>query len=94
MSAITDLPVELFFNKIFSYLPATDILSLGCTNQFFATIVTDEPFWHKRIREDFNFTGSDTARQSGWKFLYRRLSNMALYVWGCVSRRDRVHRVR
>ncbi|KAI0794449.1 RCC1/BLIP-II [Fomes fomentarius] len=82
MSAITDLPVELFFGKIFSYLPVTDILSLGCTNRFLATIVADEPFWHKRIQEDFNFTGSDTARQSGWKFLYRRLSNMALYVWG------------
>ncbi len=64
-AAITDLPKELFFNKIFNYLPVTDILSLGCTNQFFATVVTDEPFWHKRIREDDNFTGSDTARQGG-----------------------------
>lgn len=94
MSAITELPKELFFDEIFSYLPVTDILSLGCTNQFFATVVADEPFWHKRIQEDFNFTGSDTARQSGWKFLYRRLSNPTLYVWGCVSRRDRIHRVR
>lgn len=87
MAVITDLPAELFFDGLFTYLSVPDILHLGCTNRFFANIVADEPFWHQRIQEDFNFSGSDTARRGGWKFLYMRLSNPSLYVWGCVLHR-------
>ncbi|KAI0730903.1 RCC1/BLIP-II [Earliella scabrosa] len=82
MPTITDLPVELFVDSIFDYLPVDAILSLGCTNRFFAQIAADEPFWHRRIQQDFNFSGADTARHEGWKFLYRRLANPKLYVWG------------
>ena len=85
MPTITDLPIELFVDSIFDYLPVDAILSLGCTNRFFAQIAADEPFWHRRIQQDFNFSGADTARHEGWKFLYRRLANPKLYVWGYVS---------
>ncbi|RPD64104.1 RCC1/BLIP-II [Lentinus tigrinus ALCF2SS1-7] len=82
MPGITDLPVELFFDQILNYLPVRDILTLGCTNRFFRSVVADEIFWHRRIQEDFNFSGSDTARQTGWKTIYKRLSNSHVYVWG------------
>ncbi len=77
--------MELFFDQIFDYLPVRDILNLGCTNRFFSSVVSDEIFWHRRIQEDFNFSGSDTARKTGWKIIYKRLSNSHVYVWGYVS---------
>ena len=82
LASITDLPVELFLDGIFPYLPVSDILHLGQTNRFFNSLSEDEAYWHRRIQEDFNFSGSDTARRSGWKFLYKRLSDPHLYVWG------------
>ncbi|KAI0640774.1 RCC1/BLIP-II [Trametes meyenii] len=81
-AAMTDLPVELFFDGIFPYLPILDLLHLGSTNRFLNRISNDEAYWHRRIQEDFNFSGSDTARRTGWKFLYKRLSHPGLYVWG------------
>ncbi|KAI8985750.1 RCC1/BLIP-II [Trametes punicea] len=80
--SLTDLPVELFLDGIFPYLPVADLLRLGSTNRFFNTLTNDEAYWHRRLQEDFNFSGSDTARKSGWKFLYKRLSDPYLYVWG------------
>ena len=76
--------MELFVDQIFDYLPVREILNLGCTNRFFSSVVADDIFWHRRIQEDFNFSGSDTARQTGWKTIYKRLSNSHVYVWGFV----------
>ncbi|KAI0676091.1 RCC1/BLIP-II [Trametes maxima] len=81
-AVITDLPAELFLDGIFPYLPILDLLHLGSTNHFLNRISNDEAYWHRRIQEDFNFSGSDTARRTGWKFLYKRLSHPELYVWG------------
>ena len=86
MPGIADVPVELFVDGIFDYLPVQNLLSFGATNRFFHTIVNDESLWHKRIQQDFNFSGAETARHTGWKFLYKRLSNPTVYVWGYVSR--------
>ncbi|KAI9060932.1 RCC1/BLIP-II [Trametes sanguinea] len=80
--SLTDLPVELFLDGIFPCLPVPDLLHLGSTNRFFNDLTNDEAYWHRRIQEDFNFSGSDTARKTGWKFLYKRLSNPHVYVWG------------
>ena len=85
MSGLPDLPVELFYDNIFPHLHARDILALGSINRFFHTVSEDDAHWHQRIRTDFNFPSFDTARETGWKFLYQRLSDPKLYVWGCVS---------
>ncbi|KAF5350218.1 hypothetical protein D9758_007798 [Tetrapyrgos nigripes] len=42
--------------------------------QFFATLCSDETFWKRKLQDDFNFSGAQTARTSGWKFIYQRLS--------------------
>lgn len=59
-----------------------DVFSLGCTNKFFALITTDDTLWKRRLAVDYNFTGSETARTSGWKFIYKRLRNPRVFVWG------------
>ena len=81
-SHITDLPVELFLDNILLLLPVPDLLNLGRANIHFAQLTSDETFWHRKLQEDFNFTGSETARKNGWKFLYSRLSHPHVFVWG------------
>ena len=81
---ITDIPVKILTNNILPFCEAKDVLSLGCTNKLFSLITTDDMFWKKRLVVDYNFTGSETARTSGWKFIYQKLRNPRVFVWGCV----------
>jgi len=78
------MPVELLIDNILPFCEAKDVFSLGCTNKFFALITTDDMFWKRKLVVDYNFTGSETARTSGWKFIYQRLRNPRVFVWGYV----------
>ncbi|KAK7056409.1 hypothetical protein VNI00_002964 [Paramarasmius palmivorus] len=82
MPGITDLPVELHLDVLLPMLPLEDLLNLGSTNRFFATLCNDETFWKRKIQADFNFSGAGTARTAGWKFIYRRLRKPRVFVWG------------
>src|ERR1700761_5031313 len=82
---ITAIPVEVFLDNLLPFSPTRDVLSLGSTNKFFAAICADETFWKRRCQEDFNFTSQETARQSGWKNLYRGLNRPKIFVWGFVT---------
>ena len=79
-----DLPTGLLTNRILPFCEGRDMLSLGCTNKFFALIMSDDAFWRRRLAVDYNFTGSETNRTSGWKFIYLRLGKPRLFAWGCV----------
>ena len=81
---IRDLPVKLLTNEILPFCEVRDMLSLGCTNRFFALIMNDDVFWRQKLAIDYNFTGSETNRTSGWKFIYLRLGKPRLFTWGCV----------
>ncbi|CAL1714557.1 unnamed protein product [Somion occarium] len=85
MPSIKDIPAEIFLDNLLLMLPVPDILRLGCTNRFFYLLTNDEPFWHQRLQQDFNFPSSDTARTTGWKFIYKRLTNPKVYLWGHAS---------
>ena len=80
---VTDIPVGLFINRILPLCEVKDVLSLGCTNKFFALVVNDDMLWRRRLVVDCSFTGSKTVRMNGWKFLYQRL-NPRVFIWGCV----------
>ena len=82
---LTDIPVEVFLDNLLPYAAVRDVLSLGSTNKSFAAICADETFWKRRCQEDFNFTSQETARQSGWKNLYRGLNHPKIFVWGFVT---------
>ncbi|SRR5229473_49258 len=81
---IADIPVEVFLDNLLPLAEVGDVLSLGSTNKFFAAVCADETFWRRRCQADFNFTGRETARQSGWKNLYRGLRRPRIFVWGSV----------
>ena len=83
-TGIADIPVELLLDNILPFCEAKDVLSLGCTNKLFALVTTDDMLWKRKLVVDYNFTGSETARTSGWKFIYQRLRNPRVFVWGCV----------
>ena len=78
---VSDIPVEVWLDNILESLSLPDLLNLGCTNLFFYLLPSDEPFWHRKLQQEYNFSGSDTARQTGWKFIYRRLRNPQVFVW-------------
>ena len=82
---IMDIPVRILIDNILPYCAVKDAVSLGCTNKFFALIATDETFWKRKLAVDYNFPVLQTARASGWKFLYQRLRNPRVFVWGCVT---------
>jgi len=83
-TGIADIPVELLIDNILPFCEAKDVFSLGCTNKFFALVTTDDMLWKRRLAVDYNFTGSETARTSGWKFIYQRLRKPRVFVWGYV----------
>ena len=81
---ITDLPVRLLTDRILPFCKVRDMLSLGCANKFFALILSDGVFWRRRLAIDYNFTGSETNRTTGWKLIYLRLEKPRLFAWGYV----------
>ncbi|KAI6041247.1 regulator of chromosome condensation 1/beta-lactamase-inhibitor protein II [Pisolithus marmoratus] len=83
---LAEIPIEVLLDNFLPLLPIPDLNNLGSTNRFFYNLCNDDTFWKRRIREDFNFPCSDTARSSGWKFIYRGLSDPRTYVWGEASK--------
>jgi SCF-associated factor 1 len=81
---IADIPVEVFLDNLLPLAELPDVLSFGSTNKLFAAVCADETFWKRRCQADFNFTSKETARQSGWKNLYRGLKHPRVFVWGSV----------
>ena len=79
---IADIPADVFLDNLFPLAEVRDVLSLGSTNKLFAALTADETFWRRRCYADFNFTSQETARQSGWKNLYRGLNHPRVFVWG------------
>jgi len=82
---ITDVPVKVLIDNILPLCEIKDVLSLGCTNRFFDFVTTDSTFWREKLAVDYNFTGSETTGISSWKFIYQRLRNPQVFVWGCVT---------
>lgn len=83
-STLSILPEELVLDELLPILPVKSVLSLGGTNRRFHELSDDEALWKLKCFQDFNFSGSQTSRTSGWKFIYKGLSNPKVYVWGYV----------
>ncbi|KAJ7623151.1 regulator of chromosome condensation 1/beta-lactamase-inhibitor protein II [Roridomyces roridus] len=82
MSSIQSIPIEVILDNLLMEMPIQSVVRLGSTNRYFAGICSDELLWKRRLVEDFNFSGADTARVSGWKFIYKGLFNPRVFVWG------------
>ena len=84
MLTLESIPVEVFLDNLLPLLPIVDLQHLGATNKSFYKLTSDDLFWKRKIQQDYNFPDFDTARTTGWKFMYKRLANPKVYVWGYV----------
>jgi len=84
-AGITDIPAKVFIDNLLPFCGTKDVISLGCTNKLLALVTTDETLWKRKLVVDYNFPVSETARTSGWKFIYRKSRNPRIFVWGCVT---------
>ena len=83
-TSLTDLPIELIQDHLLPVLDVKDLLALSATNRQFKELIEDETLWKRRCKQDFNFSGSQTARTKGWRFIYRGLTDPKVFVWGSV----------
>ncbi|KAF8892149.1 regulator of chromosome condensation 1/beta-lactamase-inhibitor protein II [Infundibulicybe gibba] len=82
---LAEIPIEVLLDHLLLFLPTASLLRLASTNRSFANICADDTLWKKKLLIDFNFSGKDSARTSGWKFIYRGLANPKVFVWGETS---------
>lgn len=85
MNSLSNLPFDVLTDNILPFMQISDILALGCTNKFFSIVCGDDTVWKRRLQLDYNFYPADTARTSGWQFIYRGLFRPSVYVWGETS---------
>lgn len=82
MPSLADIPVEVFIDNLLPVIPLKDILSLTVTSKDYAALCSDDTFWKRRLKEDYNFSDASSARTRGYKFLYKGVHNARVYVWG------------
>jgi SCF-associated factor 1 len=82
MASLASLPVEVFIDNILPLIPLRDIPSLTVTNSQFAVICSDDTFWKRKLKEDYNFSDVSSARTKGYKFLYKGVHKSKVYLWG------------
>jgi SCF-associated factor 1 len=73
MPGIQDLPVELVLDNFLPNLDLESLLNLSCTSKHFAALGNEGVLWKRKLLDDYNFDGSATARQHGWKVIYKGL---------------------
>lgn len=81
-ASLTSLPYQLLLDTILPHLDVRTLVRLRSVSRAFKDAVDDEVVWRRRITEDFQFPIKSSARMTGWKTLYRGLSNSELYTWG------------
>ncbi|KAI0267009.1 hypothetical protein BC834DRAFT_969056 [Gloeopeniophorella convolvens] len=88
---LSDIPVEILLHNLFPIASIDDILKLGCTSKFFASICSDDAFWKGRCRTDFaNLANTGVfSRKTGWKALHQALSFPRVFVWGYLDKGTR-----
>ena len=82
---ITDIPVKVLMNNILPFCQAKDLLSLGCTNGFFAVVVAGEMSWRRKLWDGGNFIGSEMIRTSSRKSIFQRFRNARVSIFRCVT---------
>ena len=61
---IHSIPIEVFLDHLLPIIDIKDLLSLACTDRFFAELCADDTFWKRRLKDDMNYSIVD-ARNKG-----------------------------
>lgn len=82
MSKFELIPVDVFLDDLFPLLELADLLRLSQVNKFLAALGENDALWRRKLLEDLNYFNFSNARTTGFKFLYKRLRNPKVFVWG------------
>ncbi|KAF8587910.1 RCC1/BLIP-II [Ramaria rubella] len=82
---LSDIPLEVLIDNLLPLIPLKDILSLTVTSKDYAKLCSDDTFWKRKLKEDYNFSDASSARTKGYKFLYKGVHNAKIYVWGSAG---------
>ncbi|KAI8144748.1 regulator of chromosome condensation 1/beta-lactamase-inhibitor protein II [Fennellomyces sp. T-0311] len=88
-----DLPTDILVDNILYNLDAQSLEQLSSAHPSLRPLANDELLWKHRVFTDYNLPHDSTFRHSGWKQLYSRLKNSAVYTWGENSDRRLGHPV-
>jgi len=61
---IHSIPIEVFLDYLLPIVDIQDLLSLACTDRFFAQLCADDTFWKRKLKDDMNYSIVD-ARNKG-----------------------------
>lgn len=61
---IHSIPIEVFLDHLLPLVDVQDLLSLACTDRFFAKLCADDTFWKRKLKVDLNYSIID-ARNKG-----------------------------
>ncbi|KAG8718049.1 hypothetical protein FRC08_006083 [Ceratobasidium sp. 394] len=89
MATIEQLPIEVLIDSLLPVLALRDLLALACTSKFLAAVCADDTFWKRKTELEYNFSGAESARTTGFRNVYRGLRSPRVFVWG-ESSNDRL----
>lgn len=81
---LRSLPIDVLLN-ILPLLSVNDLISLSSTNKSFEELINGkagEFIWRDRLSLDFSYPINNTARQGGWRSIYRKVRTSSTYVCG------------
>lgn len=86
-SSIESVPLDILVDSIIPYLPLKSLVSLSQTCKSLNELInsptsSSDLIWRRLISRDLNFPVNNTARTTGWKNLYRKVSRPLFYLWG------------
>ena len=82
MASLGSLPVDIVLDHVLPCLHIKDVVSLFSINKAFAEFGKLEVFWIRRLKDDFRFPNPPNETRLDSRFLYSRLYNPKIFVWG------------
>ncbi|KAG9098211.1 hypothetical protein FS749_004374 [Ceratobasidium sp. UAMH 11750] len=70
MATIEQLPIEVLIDSLLPVLALRDLLALACTSKFLAAVCADDTFWKRKTELEYNFSGAESARTTGFRNVY------------------------
>lgn len=82
MGSLGKLPVDIVLDNLLPCLRIKDVVSLFSVNKAFAEFAKLEAFWIRRLKDDFRVPNPSDKTRFDSRFLYSRLCNPKIFVWG------------
>jgi hypothetical protein len=82
MASLGSLPIDIVLDNLLPCLRIKDVVSLFSVNKAFVDFSKLETFWIRRLKDDFRIPNLPDRTRFDSRFLYSRLYNPKIFVWG------------